>query len=199
MAFIRLPLGIRVAMEFDLDGEPVFNIYHITTSDPITTVKLTSIAQLFIDWWSSDLKARISDEMSLISVTAHNYNEANGEKIYLPVSPAVPGGSASPSLPNNCALVVSHKTALTGRSYQGRTYLAGISESQVTRSYIDSAAAGLMVGVFLALDTDLTTANSALVVASFVSNQAPRAVGVATPVDSFGVSLRMDSQRRRLP
>lgn len=199
MPYIRLPLGIRVAMEFNIDGQAVLNIYHVTTEDPITSVKLTTIAQLFADWWLNDLAGRISSDLSLAQVTAHNLNVANGEKITLPVIPNEPGASTSPALPNNCALVVSHKTAQTGRSFQGRTYVAGITESSVTGSYIGVAEAGLMVGVFLALDADLLAESAQLVVASFVSLGEPRAEGIATPVDSFAVSLRMDSQRRRLP
>jgi len=199
MPYIRLPLGIRVAMEFNLDGEPILNIYHITTEDPITTIKLTAVAQLFANWWNTTLSTRVSQDIALVSVTAHNLDVENGEKIHLPIFPNEPGESVSPSLPNNCALVISHKTAKTGRSYQGRSYIAGITESSVELSYIGVAEAGLMVSVFLTLDTQLLAASNQLVVASFVHNQAPRLEGVATPVDSFAVGLRMDSQRRRLP
>ncbi len=199
MAYVRLPLGIRVAMEFNLDGEPVLNIYHVLTPDPISTVKLTAIAQLFADWWTDSLKAMVSVDIALASVTAHNLDEVNGEKVHLPIIPNEAGTTASPSLPNNVALVVSHKTLSTGRSFQGRSYIAGITETDVLANAVSVVFAGEMVGVFLDLDDALAVANTSLAVASFISGGVPRAEAVGTIVNSFGVGLRVDSQRRRLP
>lgn len=199
MAYIRLPLGIKVAMEFTLAGKIVVNIYHVTTSDPIITLKLQDIANVFIDWWTTNLKAEFSEDVALFSVSALNLNVENGEKIVVGVAPVVPGTEANESMSNNVALVISLKTAKTGRSFQGRVYLAGITEFDVTANNILVAKAANLAGDYAQLDTDLTAENATLVVASFQTAGEPRVEGVATPVESFVVNTRVDTQRRRLP
>lgn len=199
MAYIRLPLGIRVAVEFDLNGKVVVNIYHVTTADPITTVKLEAIAQVFIDWWTTIQLDNVSDEVALIGVTAMNLDVPNGEKIELPVVPAVYGTVVGGSVPNNVALVIGLRTAQTGRSFQGRTYIAGLGDQEVTQNTISTARLGTFIIAFATLDVDLLAINSQLVVASFVSGGVPRAEGIATQVDAISGNTRVDTQRRRLP
>lgn len=199
MAYIRLPLGIRIAMEFNLAGKVVVNVYHVTTTDPIVTVKLNEIAQVFIDWWTADLSTRVSEDIELFSVTALNLNVENGEKITIAVTPVVPGGEIAPAIANNVALVVSMKTDKTGRSFQGRTYLAGFSENAVTNNNISVAKASSVAGDYTELDADLDTVNANLVVGSFQAGGVPRVEGVATIITSFLVNTRVDTQRRRLP
>lgn len=199
MAFIRLPDGVRVALEYEAFGKIVVNVYHVTTTDPIITVKLVDIAEIFETWWAVDMASNFSDEIELTNITALNLDEANGEKIILPITPAVPGGMASTAVPNNVALVVSMNTAQTGRSFRGRAYSAGLSSADVDGNDITSVKAAAIITDYEQLDTDLTAENVQLVVASFVSNKAPRAEAIGTNVVSFSANTRVDTQRRRLP
>lgn len=199
MAFIRLPLGIKVAIEYDWNGKAVVNIYHVTTSDPITTIKLTTIAAVFRDAVVSQLLGFISEQIAMTSVTTLNLNEANGERIILPVIPAAAGLYTGDSVSNNVASVASLKTALTGRSFQGRSYIPGIPEGEVSQNQLGPVIVAGIAGFFTALQADLTIENTDLVVASFQTLGVPRGVGVATPIDSVFINFRVDTQRRRLP
>ena len=199
MAFIRLPLGVRVALEYEAFGKVVVNVYHVTTTDPIVTIKLFDIADLFEAWWATTIGANFSNEIALSSITAHNLNVPNGEKITLPVSPSIPGGSANASVPNNVAIVITLNTALTGRSFRGRAYHAGLTRAAVTGNNIDTILAASLVTDYIQLTANLAVANAELVVASFQTLGVPRAEGVATPVQSIAVNTRIDTQRRRLP
>lgn len=199
MAYIRLPAGIRVAMEYEVFGKVVVNVYHVTTTDPIITVKLLDIAQVFADWWSAQFNNSLSQDIALTAVTALNLDVANGEKQTLVISPPVDGDSPNPAVPNNVAIVASFGTGLTGRSYRGRAYHAGLTENTVTGNEISSALASLLIGYYGVLQTDLAAENALLVVASFYSGGLPRATGVATEVESVSMNLRVDTQRRRLP
>lgn len=199
MAYIRLPLGIKVALEYEVFGKVIVNVYHVTTSDPILTVKLFDIADVFEAWWTNTLAAEFSDDIGLAAITAHNLDVPNGEKITLPVSPAILGGSPNPAVSNNVALVASLRTALTGRSFRGRAYHAGLAEQMVADNVIDAAKTARMVDAYVDLIDRLSTENLLLVVASFQTEGAPRATGLATPVSSIIVNARIDTQRRRLP
>lgn len=199
MAFIRLPLGIRIALEFDLAGKVVVNVYHVTTEDPIVTVKLIDIALAFVDWWDVELSNRFSEDIALFSVTALNLNVENGEKITQPVTPVIPGQVVQPAVSNNVALVVASKTTKTGRSFQGRSYLAALGETDVTNNHIVIAKAAAIGADFVLLSGRLAAENADLVVASFQAGGVPRAEGVATKITSYIVNTRVDTQRRRLP
>lgn len=199
MAYIRLPLGIRVAMEYEVFGKVVVNVYHVTTTDPIITIKLTTIAEAFRDWFISDLNIGLSPDIALTAVTAHNLNVANGEKITVVVSPPSPGIAVGDAVSNNVALVASLGTDLTGRSFRGRSYIAGITETNVTANEIGTAYAAFFVSSITFLMADLDSINTDLVIASFVSGGAPRAEGLPTLVTSVSMDVRVDTQRRRLP
>lgn len=199
MAFIRLPLGIRIAVEYNWNGKVVVNIYHVTTTDPITTIKLETIANVFKDVFTASLMSFISEQISLSSVSALNLDVPNGERVIVPVVPTVPGSYTGDSVSNNVASVVSLKTALTGRSFQGRSYMSGIPEAEVSQNDLGTT---IIVGIgnaFVALTGGLTAVDAILSVASFRAAGVPRGEGVATPVDSFFINKRVDTQRRRLP
>lgn len=199
MAGITLPNGIRIALEFNIQDKVVVNVYHITTTDPIVTIKLQAVATLFVNWWLSDLDSLFSHDIALAQVTAWDVSIPNGEKHVVGVVPPAQGFIASPAPSNNVAFVVSHKTAKTGRSFMGRTYLCGFPLSTITDNEIEALKATNTVAAYVILDSLLAAANSQLVVASFVSGGVPRIIGVATPVTGFVMRLRVDTQRRRLP
>lgn len=199
MAYIRLPLGIKVALEYEAHGKIVVNIYHVTTSDPIVTIKLLDIAQVFETWWDANMSDNMSNEIALVQVTCLNLNEANGEKLTLVVLPPIPGTIVGTSVPNNVAQVISMHTPLTGRSFRGRAYHAGITSGDVDGNELDPLVVAAMVLDYGLLEGSLDFIDTQLVVASFVTAGAPRAEGVATPVTSFSATSRVDTQRRRLP
>lgn len=199
MAYIRLPLGVRVAMEYEVFGKIVVNVYHITTSDPIVTVKLLDIVDVFESWFGLTMAPAISDDVSLIQITALNLDVPNGEKVTVPVSPAIPGDVALPAVSNNVALVCTFQTAKTGRSFRGRAYIAGLTEDGVTANNVTPASAAFFIAAYVQLLSDLDADSDTLVVASFQSAGVPRAEGVSTRIESISVNTRVDTQRRRLP
>lgn len=199
MAYIRLPLGVKVSLEYTLGGKVVVNIYHVTTTDPIVTVKLEDIAQVFIDWAISKLLTRLSQNIVLFAATAQNLDVENGEKITIAVVPPEPGTVLQQAVSNNVALVVSMRTDLTGRSFQGRSYIAGLGDEDVAGNYIDVARATQFITDFVQLDANLAVEDTSLVIASFQHAGVPREEGVATRVTSYLVNTRVDTQRRRLP
>ncbi len=199
MAFIPLPAGIRVAVEYTLDGKPVVNIYHISDDNPITQIRLDLVAAIFVNWWDTYLYLRMSNQIALVSVTATDVSVANGgQSIDAPVSP-IPGDGVLAAATSQTALVVSLRTPKTGRSFRGRSYLAGLTRSEFTDNDVTTTFATNVAADFLELISDLNTNNFNLIVASYQEDGAPRTTGVATNVTTLIVNTRVDTQRRRIP
>lgn len=199
MVYIRLPLGVRVAMEYEQFGKVIVNVYHVTCSDPIITAKLFDICDVFRDWWINNQRNGLSTDIALHAVTAFNLDVPNGAKVTRVVSPASPGAAVGASTSNNVALVVSLATAMTGRSFRGRSYMCGLREDDVTGNNVSVAFTAGTVANYADLRASLVIANCLLSVASFQVGGQPRAEGVATTVNSVSANTRVDTQRRRLP
>lgn len=199
MPFIALPNGIKVSMELRLDGQLVVNVYHFTTTVAVVEADLIALAQLLTDWWDSDLYFNFSNQIALERVVATDVSQEAGGQYAITQGVPIPGNIASPAMSNNVAAVVTKRTAQIGRSYRGRTYFAGITEANVVNNTIDSSIIVSLVTSVANMIDDADALGYTFVVASYQNNNAPRAVGVATPVVQVGMNARVDTQRRRLP
>lgn len=199
MAFIPLPQGIRVAMEFNLNGQLVVNIYHVTFNGPILTVNLEALNQIFLNWWTTNQRQNFVAAIQLQRIVSTDISIPNGLQAVTPVSPGVPGTVVGASAPNNVAVVLSQRTGFSGRSFRGRSYYAGVSAAEISDNFVSTPYAAALIADGISLDNLLNNADFTWVVASFRANGVPRVTGVATPVNSFNVDLRVDTQRRRLP
>lgn len=199
MAFIPIPQSVRVAMEFTKNGQLVVNVYHVRFPTAIINVNLTAVAQLFVDWWTNDLRSTQNQSLRLERVTVTDWSQPNGSQAVVNAPANSVGTLTGAQAPNNVAIVVSHRTLRTGRSFRGRTYLAGLGASDVADDNISTARAAAIVSAYANLVFRLTTLGGVLVVASFRTNGQPRTVGVVTDISTFVVNTRVDTQRRRLP
>jgi hypothetical protein len=186
-------------MEFIKDGSLVVNVYHVTTSQPITTVNLTALADVFRTWWTTAGKLNSVTALALSRVVVTDISVPNGLQVVS--APALPeaGTVAGTDTPSNVALAISWRTGFSGRSYRGRTYFAGLLAADVQSNFVTATRQSALLTTFGVLRTNLISAGYPLVVASFYANGAPRAAGVATPINSIIVNNRVDTQRRRLP
>jgi hypothetical protein len=200
MAFTPLLTGIRAALEYSKDGQVIVNIYHVTTTQPINTTNLTALANIFLTWWYNTARQQSSESLVLQRVIATDWTTANGAQITTTPIPAQAAGTLiGAPVPNNVALVVTGLTGQSGRSYRGRTYWAGLMDSETDTNYITTFKQTAMLNVYNTLRAQLSAGNFVLGVASFYADGLPRLIGILTPYTGFRVSLRVDTQRRRLP
>lgn len=200
MAFIALPNGIRVAMEYRLDGQLIVNVYHVKAIEPVVSANLTTLATVFFDWWDLTMKSNFTDAISLHRVVAKDVTVEDGAIAEIVDGPGVPGLLTSDAVPNNVAAVISLHTAKTGRSFRGRNYYAGLSEGSFTGSAINTGFLGDLLNDAAQLKADINDSGGlALGVASYYHNGAPRTEGVITEVTVMQADAVADSQRRRLP
>lgn len=199
MAFSPLPNGVKVAMEFTKDGQLIVNVYHITTTLPLISANLTAIANAFLTWWTTDLRTVQSSALVLSRIRALDVSVEDGaEGIVIPSSNQA-GAIAGTDAPNNVALVVTHLTGRTGRSFKGRTYLAGVPSASVAGSTYNGAAVAAIATEFTDLPTRLAAVSGTHVVASYFNNGVKRPIAVASTVTAYRVNDIIDTQRRRVP
>ncbi len=198
MAFIPVPNGVQLCFLFGTGGSTwQFCLTLRKSAGPPDDADLITLTGAGSDWWTNTLKPHITGAATLNEVIATNLTVQGGSQYRQNVGTV--GTKAGAALPSGTPLCVSQRTALRGRSYRGRCYVSGISETEqnlvneVNPSYATSIA-----GSFATLQTTLDGLGFDVVVASrqhngVVSNPASTHEVIAWVVDS-----KLDSQRRRL-
>lgn len=201
MAFIPVPNTARVELVYTLAGIYAENVLHFKFATSPSPNQMTQLAVDLKAWWIANLKPLMSTATILDKILVANLDSVNAQAIEYAVSEA---GSITDAtgqlLPQNVTVAVKHVTGFRGRSYRGRTYHPGLCENQTNASTLVSTFRTSLIAAYTALiGYTWTDTGWNWVVASKYSNNAPRTVGVTTPITAVTVDVVTDSQRRRLP
>lgn len=199
MQFIPVPNTASVEAIFDVFGQKVENVYHVSQSSPFTETALAQAASAFVDWYGLHGKTLTGGYCSLAKIVAKDLTSADGPAIEyntgLPIAGTAPAAQAAPL---NVTCAVSFGTAKRGRSYRGRIYQIGLNVSQYNENQITGGMQSALITAYAALVAAFHTAGFDMCVVSRFANKAPRAQGVHTTITSVNVDVNLDSQRRRL-
>lgn len=197
--FIPAPNCARVQMVFTLDQQRVMMVFNVQHTVPLTLVLRTNLNTAFHQFWTGGLKAQCPPTLALVEITTTNLDAANSPSTTEIVSPPEVGTGGGNALPGGSALVITHRTALRGRNYRGRSYMPGISNShQVTPNVLGAGSITVFVNAFFALIAAVQAVGPVWVVLSKYLNKVPRGQALATPVTAVSADQFLDSQRRRL-
>jgi len=201
--------GVEVKITWSFNGTPqAINILHF--DNPSLAVMTQTIANnvgtaIRTAFTSSALVGQIHTGVTLSKVELRGMSAASNPW-FTSTGAAVPGTAVGKPLPAATALVVSLKTGLRGRSYNGRTYIWGWAEGANDTGGGASLAAAAAASKFL---DDMkvaigggTPALNLAVLSRFTTppgGTAPveRPEPVVTPVASTPADQRWDVQRRR--
>lgn len=182
------------------DVQRIETVLHFRPTTGLTPTKMGELGLFIKNWYDATMDLLHPTTLSLVGIKmtdmtldiAPVVNYATG----LPLS----GLNAGASLPNNCALVLTKRTILRGRSYRGRIYHPGLKETEVTGNTVLAAQVTGYVNAYSQLLSFTTaTATWKMVVVSRFANKNPRPTGEVTEVTSIDSDGTVDSQRRRLP
>lgn len=120
------------------DAEPIACTYGVTVTDPVTA-DVDAIAAGLHDAWGDELMPQLCN---VISLNTTEIALQRTEPSY-PVTPtsapsvgfgtgAVVGGEVGNCAPQNCAYLLSKRSNYGGRRGQGRMYLPGVAEGDVS-------------------------------------------------------------------
>lgn len=202
MPFIPVENTLLVELRQRLDGQAIENtLYFRKPAGAPTLSDAVTLANNLLVWWTTVLAPNLSNLLTLAEITVTDLSSATSF-VHTQAAP-VPnptGAVAGHALPNNCALCVSFRTASRGRSFRGRNYVPGMTESGSESSRIDVVTAGLIVDAYQEVAQVAEDSLYLWVVVSRFTNNAPRVTGISTPITSVVlVDNVVDSQRRRLP
>lgn len=199
MAFIPIPNGIKIEIIGRKGGAPNVNIVWGTTETTISGAFLETLADAVVAWWNANIKPLVTASFSLESVVCTQWDIPNGlQHVEDLVTPSV-GTATGADTPSNVAAVTTFYTGYTGRSNRGRVYNGGIADAAVVTNTLTTSYVASMLTAWSAFQGALANLSVVHVVASFQSNNAPRVIGVPTPITEYGMNNVVDTQRRRIP
>lgn len=204
--FIPLPNGVQVVIQGMLKAQTIENVFYVVLPTAPGPTDVQGVAEDFEVWFRTHMLAHFSHEFTLVQVTATDWTSSSGSQFVFVEPSPVPGSISGPAASNSLAMVLSWHTARRGRSFRGRTFLAGIDLGSTTDEVTWTAAAiAAMDASALLIPGFNVTTPYALVVASFFSGvdslhkPIPRVTGVGTPINAVTVDSIIMNQRRRRP
>jgi len=198
MTFVPIANTIQVETVFEHNDQRCENVYHVLMPTPYDATEMLDMLDVFRSWWNTNMVSLVSTDTKLVNLIATDQDDQTGPRVEDATGLPIAGTAASAPLPGNVTLAIRWLTAKRGRSFRGRTYHVGLREDQVVGNTIANTPATSIKAAYAQLLVDVATAGGTLVVASRFANNAPRTVGLATPITSVFVDLNVDSQRRRL-
>jgi hypothetical protein len=205
MTFVPFSDGVEVVFSFRVGGQTIKNVMNFIASSLPDVTNMAALGKVLIDawlasdWWGTALSNKVSFEevklTSLVNESAPTVTVVDGTTLSLPQT--APGSVVAST--NNVALVVTHRTDSRGRSFRGRSYLAGIRQGAFnTPVEVDSAYVTMALSLLNSIAVAALTEGAIMAVFSRQSGGVIRTTGVATPIGAFACNPASDSQRRRL-
>lgn len=200
MPFIPAVGVCQAELIYAWDTQIVQNVLHFEPDTALTPELMLELGPHLVTWWNTSLKGSSPTNLQLSSIKLTDLTTQTAPSFVYSTGLPLTGTGGSPSLPNNCALVITKRTVFRGRSFRGRIFHPGLYESIVTGNTVDAGAVSSFVSAWSQLRTFTTTGASwNMVVISRQADLVPRETALITEVLSLSSDGVVDSQRRRLP
>jgi len=201
MPFVAAPNIIECQFRGTLDGQQVMNRIHVNVTGTPTEGDCATVAAAAAQWWLDNVQDLVVVTASLREVFCKSLEEENGPQASFTAGLPASGTIDLDGLPNNCALCVSLRTGLSGRSARGRWFWYGFADTQANGSTVVGGVRDSIDAAMTNLLAVIEALSALWVIVSFIHNGAPRAGGPVYFVVTNIVIIddTIDSQRRRLP
>ena len=199
MAFVPVPNVGKAEMVFRGNNVIMENVFHVQYAATPDSTDLLNTLDVLRSWWNTNLKSSVPTAISLVNLINTDQTSQTGPRVEDTTGLPIAGTSGSEPLAHNVTVAVRLLTEKRGRSFRGRSYFVGLSETTVQYNSLVGAFQTTLLNAYSQLLVDLSAAGTPLVVASRQFDNQPRVIGVATPVTSVFIDPTVDSQRRRLP
>lgn len=196
MAFTTFADGARAVIGFSWNGVSCSVTLHFEKASPSVADFIALAAQVAADY-ATDIMVEVSDDLIMGDVTVYDLSAEFAPKYINSDENGTPGVAAGDSVPNNTAIVASHRTATTGRSGRGRTYIPGLVETGESDGLLTTAAQTSFVTAWGDFITGVAAIGWDLVIAQRFSGGVQLAVGVLRAVTTEILLRQLGTQRRR--
>lgn len=198
MPFQTVPRGIKIELNALQNLIPVVNIHYVQMATAVAEGDLEDVAAATAVWYDEDGRNLHHTSYVLQNITCTDVSVESGAQFIL-TTIANPGGTvAGAATAANAAAVISWRTANTGRSFRGRTFIGGLANANlVTAQTLDSTMVTALGAAAASLIDTLEAIGATLVVVSRFTAGVLRVTALATEIISIIVDNKVDSQRRR--
>jgi len=202
MPTVPVPDTAQVEIRATLAGVAIENVLTFLYDGTLDAGLLLDLATEISTWWVANVMPELAAQYVLKEVYARDLTSGSPYTATYTGDMGETGSFATgEAVPNNVAWVVKFLTALSGRSYRGRNYIAGLSEAIISGNAVGSGDAAAIVGAYQMLlggGGILPTDFLWVIVSRFLAG-APRVTGICTPVAAVTYTdLYVDTQRKRL-
>lgn len=196
MAFTVFPDTAKVAVNMSWNGVEVSNVLHFQHASP-TDMDYEDLAASVSQEWTADILPEQVSELTIVDVTAYDLSEEGAPKYVNTDDAGAAGSDLGDGVPNNTCMLISHRTADTGRSSRGRTYIPGMLETDESNGLMVAAKQTNMVTAWGNFIAAVALIGWDLVVAQRFSGGTQLAIGVARAVTVEIIKRQLGTQRRR--
>lgn len=194
MAALVIPGAIQVVVKGQNLGTNWANVWGVYNPDPflLDQAVANEIADAFFDGYALDAASRTFG-WSLTAIEVRDLRTATSPSFDGVITP-LSGSNSGDAMPPQTAAVISHRTGLRGKSYNGRTYMNGWVE------VLNDGDGALTPGLQSALLAEVAAIEAGLAGVTggpFVLAVLSRKLLEATPIVSSTVDNEWDRQDRR--
>lgn len=198
MPLALVPHGIKVEAVGNQNGIPVVNTWHVDNGAAVLPSDLAAVANAFQTWFQAFPLPFMHSSYTLNQIIATSLESVGGIQHINTLTTANAGGNSTAPAAANAALVISWRTANTGRSYRGRSYMGALVNSDLADAQnVTAGIAAAYAGQGAALISAITALGKKLVVLSRFVALVARVVPIMTEIIALIVDTKIDSQRRR--
>ena len=200
MAFTPVPNVCQVELRYLIAGQRCENTLYFRMASGFTTADMIELGDELINWWRDEIAPLVGIGVQLVEAYVTNLTTETSAAVSVVPTVTALGQVNEELLPLNVAPAVSFRTAGRGRSSRGRNYIAGITNSNVAGSIVESSWAANVVAAYNALFTLASTLGVVWGVVSRFNGGNRRTEGIHQAITTvLFTDLVVDSQRRRLP
>jgi hypothetical protein len=132
---------VEVRCMFSNGGELAFNVlgFRKTGTQAVDQTLANTVGTAIKGAWTSHMAPVSATTCSLLRVGTRDLTQAHLPE-FLDTGAAAPGTDVGDPLPSKVAFVITLRTALAGKSFRGRIYIPGATETSNTTGGVASAA-----------------------------------------------------------
>lgn len=207
--FIVSPETIRVLLHWTLHGRSQLNVLHghYVTAGPLApNIAQNIFNSVSATFASSGFASVLATTTSFVAVGVIDLRSADNPEI-LSTGAALPGTDVARALPDATSLVLTERTAKTGRAHRGRIYTMGWgSDNMQADGTCAAASADVAVSWFNSVNTAMTAQGAPLAIRSTAKPDRPAHGGGTLPAKLYEITpvtsishrdLIWDTNRRR--
>jgi hypothetical protein len=200
MDYIPVADTVQVDLFMIWDGQSIENVFHFKPDVAVDPFIMFDLGAHLVTWWNANRKTDMPTNLQLSAIKLTDLSTQTGTVVNYGTGLPLVGTNVSPSLPNNCALVVTKRTAKRGRSFRGRIYAPGLVEAGVTGNTVSAGFVTAALNAYgLIRNFAVGATNWDMVVVSRKQGGQWLVNGETNEVTTFTSDGVVDSQRRRLP